>query len=247
MKFQKLLQIMIKKILLIVLVFSCSLVQAQKGNMNFGLQYKPIISSSYFDAGALNIQDDGFSLNLSPQYGSSLGMIVRYNLSNTFSFETGMNLVQRNYRLNISNTENSLDDFSDFGLRAYELPFQFLSYVKVSKNIYLNASFGISYSIFSSDVYSVGEENQYFEQITTIRKRAQPALIANLGGEYRTNLKGYYYLGFSFYRPFENIARIYAKYDDGDYIYNGSAPSSTSSYSELNGNYLTIDLRYFFM
>jgi hypothetical protein len=246
MRCLKLLQTMIKKSILIIFIFCCFLAKAQKGNMNFGLQYKPIIASAYFDAGTLNLQEEAFTFNLSPKYGSSLGMIVRYNLSNTFSIETGMNLVQRNYQLDISNTDQNIEDFTNIEVRSYELPLQFLSYAKISPRVYLNASFGLSYNIFTSDQYSSGNNNEFFGQFTAIRKRGQSALIANFGGEYRTEEKGYYYLGFSFHRPFDVIARIYAKYDDGDNVYNENAPSSNSSYMELNGNFLTIDLRYFF-
>lgn len=214
---------------------------------SFGLQFKPIISAAYFDAGDQEVQWDDYSFKLSPRFGQSLGMIVRYNFSTTFSAETGLNLVNRRYRQHIENDGISLNDFSNFTLRSYELPLQMLSYVKVSKNYYLNAAFGNSFNIFASDVISFGNENAFFFQSTSRRKKVQSALIANLGMEYRTLEKGIIYLGFSFHRPWKNTARSFPEYDDGTNEFNILAPGGKDAkYMDISGNYLTIDIRYFF-
>ena len=69
-------------------------------------------------------------------------MVVRRGLNRTFSFETGINYIDRNYRLNASNSTINLNDFTDFSLRSYEIPYQLLTNVQVSENIYLNVAFG---------------------------------------------------------------------------------------------------------
>jgi hypothetical protein len=215
--------------------------------ISFGLQFKPIIAAAYFDAGDESAQWQEYNFNLSPRFGQSLGMIVRYNLSSTFSTETGLNLVNRRYQLSVDNSDIGLQDLSNFTLRSYELPIQILSHVKVSDKYYLNAAFGNSFNIFASDVISFGEENPFFFQSTSRRKRTQSALIANLGMEYRTLEKGIFYLGFSLHRPWKNTARSYPEFDDGTNSFNTQAPGGNNvKYMDISGNYLTLDLRYFF-
>ena len=239
---------MIKKIIIPLLLAPFILKgQNDMDDFSFGLQFKPIIAAAYFDAGDESAQWEGYNFKLSPRFGQSLGMIIRYNLSTTFSAETGLNLVNRRFRLDVNNQNIDLDDFSNFTLRSYELPLQILSYVKVSDNYYLNAAFGNSFNIFASDVISFGEENPFFFQSTSRRKRTQSALIANLGMEYRTIENGIFYIGFSLHRPWKNTARSYPEFDDGTNTFNTQAPGGKNvKYMDVSGNYLTIDLRYFF-
>ena len=239
---------MIKKIIIPLLLAPFILKgQNDMDDFSFGLQFKPIIAAAYFDAGDESAQWEGYNFKLSPRFGQSLGMIIRYNLSTTFSAETGLNLVNRRFRLDVNNQNIDLDDFSNFTLRSYELPLQILSYVKVSDNYYLNAAFGNSFNIFASDVISFGEENPFFFQSTSRRKRTQSALIANLGMEYRTIENGIFYIGFSLHRPWKNTARSYPEFDDGTNTFNTQAPGGKNvKYMDISGNYMTIDLRYFF-
>ena len=239
---------MTKSIVISLLYFPILLVgQSKSENFYFGLQFKPIIAAAYFDAGDESSEWKNYNFELSPRFGQSLGMIVRYHLSSTFSAETGLNLVNRSYQLSVDNSDIGLQDLSNFTLRSYELPIQILSYVKVSEKYYLNTAFGNSFNIFASDVISFGEENPFFFQSTSRRKRTQSALIANLGMEYRTLEKGIFYLGFSLHRPWKNTARSYPEFDDGTNSFNTQATGEKDvKYMEISGNYLTLDLRYFF-
>ena len=199
--------------------------QNKSENFHFGLQFKPIIAAAYFDAGDEFAQWEDYNFELSPRFGQSLGMIVRYHLSSTFSSEIGLNLVNRRYQLRIDNSDIVLQDMSNFNLRSYELPIQILSYVKISEKYYLNAAFGNSLNIYASDVISFGLENPFFFQSTSRRKRAQSALKANLGIEYRTIEKGIFYLGFSLHRPWKNTARSFPEFDDGTNMFNTQGPT----------------------
>jgi hypothetical protein len=72
-----------------------------------------------------------------------------------------------------------------------------------------------------------------------VRKNVfQPAVIANLGWEWRTVKSGYFYIGASFHAPFsyEYVTRI--RYEEGQV--------TEEFYNTLSGSYLTIDFRYFF-
>ena len=231
---------MIKRIF--ILYFFVSIAHAQEKQALFGLQYKPIVPVAYFDAANISAQWDNFQFNLSPKYSYSLGMVVRRGLNKTFSFETGINYIDRNYRLNTSNQTIKLDDFTDFSLRSYEIPYQILTNVRISNNIYFNVAFGVSHNIFASDVYSEGEIDYEFIQNTLRRKRIQMAMLANIGAEIRTENDGIFYIGASLHRPWDEVGRIYPEYDD----FNESAPSLDAHYLEVIGNFVTIDFRYFF-
>ena len=166
----------------IFLFFSLlSVAHAQEKLSVFGLQFKPIVPASYFDAANINDSQDGYQLNLSPRYSYSTGMVIRYGLSKTLSVESGLNLIQRNYKLGIENATIALSDYTNFGLRSYELPIQLLAYVRASERWYMNAAFGISQNTFASDIFSTGEESEDFYQNTGRRLRGQRALLANLG------------------------------------------------------------------
>ena len=237
------------KSIVISLIFSPFLLmgQSKTENFHFGLQFKPIIAAAYFDDSDEYAQWENYNFELSKRFGQSLGMIVRYHLSSTFSTETGLNLVNRRYQLSVDNSDIGLQDLSNFTLRSYELPIHILSYVKVSEKYYLNAAFGNSFNIFASDVISFGDKNSFFFHSTSVRKRTQSALIANLGIEYRTLEKGIFYLGFSLHRPWKNTARSYPEFDDGTNSFNTQAPLGKDvKHIDISGNYLTLDLRYFF-
>ena len=232
---------MIKRILILCFLV-ISVAQAQEKLTAFGLQYKPIVPAAYFDAANIEAEWEEFQFDLAPKYSYSLGMVVRRGLNRTFSFETGINYIDRNYRLKVNNASISLDDFTDFSLRAYEVPYQLLTNVRVSNDIYLNVAFGMSHNIFASDVYSEGEEDYQFIQNTLKRRRIQMAMLANIGAEFRTEKDGIFYVGASLHRPWDEVGRVYPEYDD----FNESAPSLDAHYLEVLGNFVTIDFRYFF-
>tara|TARA_B110000003_G_scaffold268654_2_gene298459 strand:- start:2868 stop:3599 length:732 start_codon:yes stop_codon:yes gene_type:complete len=239
---------MTKRFILLLSIL-INVAQAQENDFLFGIQIKPIIPNSYFNANGLSqdfYSSDStlYAYDLKPKLGQSIGMNIRKNITNVISFETGLNLIQRRYKLELVN--QNINDHTNFTIRSYEVPIQLLSYVRVSDQWYLNGSFGISYNVFASDIYSEGEKNSFFYQNTVRRKKGQSAFIVNLGTEYRTKTKGYFYFGFSFHRPFKSIVRVFPEFNDGINKFNVSAPSLNSDFLELNGNYFTIDIRYFF-
>lgn len=232
---------MIKRIVSICCCF-ISVVQAQEKSTVFGLQYKPIIPAAYFDASNSSASWEGYQFNLAPKYSYSLGMVVRTELNKTFFFETGINYIDRNLQLSTVNNYISLNDYTTFSIRSYEIPYQLLTYVQVSNDVYLNVAFGFSHNIFASDVYSEGEADYQFIQNTLKRKRIQMAMLANIGAEFRTKRNGIFYVGTSLHRPWKEIGRIYPEYDD----FNEQAPSTDAYYIDVLGNFLTIDFRYYF-
>ena len=60
--------------------------------------------------------------------------------------------------------------------------------------------------------------------------------------EYRTENKGNYYFGASLHRAWKAIGRIYPEYNDKTNIFN----DDKEIYLDILGNFVTIDIRYFF-
>jgi hypothetical protein len=239
------------KIIFIICFYFAFNAKSQENKTTFGLQYKPIIPNAYFNADDLNksytitqnLYTSIYSFNLSPKYSNSFGMVIRQQINKTFSLESGLNYTQRNFRLSISNKNLDISDFTTFGMRSYEFPIQLLTYVRASENWYLNITFGISHNVLASDIFSYGEEkNDFFFQNTYRRSGGYSALLANVGVEYRTESKGYYYFGTSLHRPWKAIGRIYPEYDDQ----NGNNIEDKEFYFDMLGNFVTIDFRYFF-
>ena len=231
------------KIIFILFFYFAFNANSQNSKTTFGIQYKPIIPAEYFNAADLSESSASYNFSLNPKYSNSFGMVIRRQINKTFSVESGLNYTQRNFKLSITNSTINLSDFTAFGMRSYELPLQLLTYVRVSENWYLNIAFGISHNVLASDIFSYGEEkNNFFFQNTYRKSEGYSALLANVGMEYRTESKGYYYFGTSLHRPWKSIGRIFPEYDDKTYIFN----EDKEFYFDMLGNFVTIDFRYFF-
>ena len=231
------------KILFILLFYFVLNAKSQNSKTTFGLHYKPIIPTAYFNAADLSKSSTSYVFNLEPKYSNSFGMVIRHQINKTFLVESGLNYTQRNFKLSITNSTINLADFTNFGMRSYEFPIQLLTYVRASENWYLNIAFGISHNVLASDIFSYGEEkNDFFFQNTYRKSGGYSALLANLGIEYRTESKGYYYFGTSLHRPWKAIGRIYPEYNDKTNIFN----KDKEFYFDMLGNFVTIDFRYFF-
>jgi hypothetical protein len=231
------------KIIFILFFYFSFNAKSQNSKTTFGIQYKPIIPAAYFNAADLSKSSASYNFNLKPKYSNSFGMVIRHQINKTFSVESGLNYTQRNFKLSITNSAINLSDFTAFGMRSYELPLQLLTYVRASENWYLNIAFGISYNRLASDIFSYGEKEQgYYFQNTYRKSEGYSALLANVGMEYRTESKGYYYFGASLHRPWKAIGRIYPEYDDKTNIFN----EDKEFYFDMLGNFVTIDFRYFF-
>ena len=220
---------------------------AQENRTTFGLQYKPIIPSKYFNSSHITKNSEDYNFNLTPKYSNSFGMIIRQKINNTFSIESGLNYIQRNYKLKVTNPNIHIHDFTNFPIRSYEIPIQFLTYVRVSNTWYLNVAFGISHNSLASDVFSEGEQTANYFQNTYRKNGGYRALLANIGIEYRTQEKGHYYIGTSLHRPWGEIGRIYPEYKDEDTSFNYLDNFNDKIFLAILGNFITIDFRYFFL
>lgn len=209
---------------------------AQRQITTFGLQIKPIVSSEVINTGAQENQEGEIGFTIEPNQGYSFGMVVRRGFTKQLSLETGINFTRRNYKLQISNDTTGFIGNSDFSYVIYEIPVLGLVYVQMGEQAYLNAAFGTSLNFLPSDWDSF---DTYFYHYSDRKSWIVPALLANLGFEYRTYDKGYFYLGFSYHRPFTNIT-------NAGVLYQEDRLELERTFFDISGNYLTLDFRYFF-
>lgn len=230
--------------LFVVLSFcNCGIVFAQENVTTLGIQLKPMIPSKYFNTGTKGIESDTVNIDIQPRVGLNFGMIVRRGLTKSWSLETGICLVQRNYTMNIDIPALGERQSMSFRYICYEIPLQGIIFVKLSDELYMNGSAGFSLDLYPSNIESFASTRKdtvsYDFMHKTWRKSwIQGAILANYGFEYRTKSSGYFYLGASYHRPFSEIGITTIEVERN---------SNPDRYALLlRGNYLTADFRYFF-
>ncbi len=226
----------IRTILVSCLLFLVSALWSQSNITTVGIQIKPIISGQLFNTGPQTIESGEVDFTIDPSNGYAFGMVIRKGLNDQFSIETGINYSKRNYDLTISIDSNNFEGNSDFSYVIYELPVLALIYVRLGERSYLNNAFGINLNFLPSDWQSF---DTYFEHYSSRSYWVVPALQANVGFEYRTYESGFLYLGFSLHRPFSKITTAGVLYKEDNL-------QKETVYFDILGNYLTVDLRYFF-
>jgi hypothetical protein len=222
-------------IYLILFLFTAFQSRAQEDVITAGFQFKPIFSSKFFNTGKESQSVNGIDFSIEPRSGYCLGMVIRKGFTPTISLETGINYVRRNYSMTLD--VDSMPFVEDnFKIIGYEIPVQGLVFIQLSDKIYMDVAMGVSLDFYPSDILTLGE---YWGHSSDRKNWYSSAIIANLGWEYRTESSGYFYLGASYHRPFNFIYRSFIRYP------NIGAVNTETSF-DLQGNYLTFDVRYFF-
>lgn len=211
------------------------LAYSQERVLTFGMELKPMLPGDYFRAGRAEVSEANLDFKLTNKIGYSAGMLIRYGLTKSWSLESGISFVRRNYELSILDNDINFEGLSRFAVVGYEIPTRGLVYVRLGDKIYMNAAFGFSFNFYPSDV-ATGDD--YFLHLSRRQSWVQTAGIANLGWEYRSEKSGTFYIGGSFHRPFGNMYTTRLRYITDAYF--------TDVTTELNAAYLTFDLRYFF-
>ncbi|MFM7104650.1 MAG: outer membrane beta-barrel protein, partial [Flavobacteriales bacterium] len=224
-------------------LFSAEVLISQVNVTTLGIQLKPLFSSGFVGAGMEEAQVGEMRCEISPASGLNYGMVVRRGLSKAWSMESGICFVRRNFELRTYNNELSGPLTSRFRLICYEIPLQALVFVKLGEKLYMNGSGGVSFDVYPSDVETFASENidsLFFavQHRTFRRKWLQTAMLINYGFEYRTARKGYFYLGASYHRGFQDIATSLVRQ------LRNNDPEQLAL--PMSGNYLTVDFRYFF-
>lgn len=208
----------------------------QRDPLMVGVHFKPLFGSRFFNTGPTTATDADniveIQLDLNP--GTVMGAVIRRSFTDFWAFETGINYVRRNYTLTMRDLENGFSGTTDFRFVSYEIPALGLLYVQLAENAFVNASSGVSFDFFPTDVTT---GNPDFSHLTYRRSWIQLGLNANLGFDYRTRKNGTFYIGASYHRPFQDITLTRFIYEKE------SIPHQVIA--RMNGNYVNIDFRYF--
>ncbi len=235
----------LKNIVLLLFLLPAVVVLGQKKKKKkkdfpaeFGFQIKPIIPVNYFGAGEQTFSDSVVDLSLNSKAGMSFGVLIRKKITSKIAVETGISQIKRNYIMKGKGTKYGTSDEGSFGYVSYQIPVQGLFYIQLAEKIFMNTTAGVGVDMYPSSITSKGDK--YLMQQLTLRQHwISFSMLANLGVEYRTETKGTIYFGFSFNKPFSPIGETTFKY-----FYKENQSTKTTTF--LNGNYLTIDLRFFF-
>jgi hypothetical protein len=221
----------------VFLLFLTNLSFAQERVTTVGVQFKPILSSSFINTGPQSQEIEDINYTITPGSGYAFGMVIRKGLTKSISLETGINYTRKSFDLRITDDFSVLDIEDQFSYIMFEIPVTGLIYVQLGRKLFLNTSFGVAADFLPSD-WDSGNSQYYHRSFRDYW--VVPSLLANVGFEYRTEKDGYFYLGFSYKRPFTNITT--AKVG----IIDPNQQIIKQSSFDILGNYLTLDLRYFF-
>ena len=144
--------------------------QIEKGETIFGVQVKAIVPGSILNAGEQTIRNDSIAFTLSSASGFSVGGVLRHNFSKMFTIETGIHYVSRKYSFNFKHNIEQIDDNSSVNLISYEIPVQWLLYIRLGEQFYMNAIFGVSVDFCCSHGNEQPEKNESTNNIFKILK-----------------------------------------------------------------------------
>ena len=225
-----------KLLYILLMLFLSVQLMAQEGITTFGVQFKPIVPRNYIDGGKQTKEQTNISYSIEPNFGYSFGMVVRKGITKNISIETGINYLRRNFSLTINDRDSAFISESQFSMDTYEIPVSGLVYVQLGRETFMNVSGGLSFDIYPTPLFV--NEYEVFANAVNRRSWVQVSLIANVGWEYRSRESGYFYVGFSFHRPFSPLMQSIVTYE--------AFNRNQEMRFDLSGNYLTLDLRYFF-
>ena len=209
---------------------------AQDKVVTVGIQLKPIFESGLLKTGKESITQNNVDFNVTLKSGFSGGMLIRRGLSDLLSLEGGISYTKRKYDLVITDHDTAFSGLSEFRIVSYEIPLSLMVFIQLGEKIYMTASLGYCLNTFVSDIFTY--DSAYFENYAVYNTHFRSAVIANLGTELRTEKSGYFYLGATYQRPFGDIYTEHIRYEA-----NGK---KEDVYTGLSGNYLTLDIRYYF-
>jgi hypothetical protein len=231
-----------KHILTLVLIGFSTVSIAQKNVTSFGFTYKPMIAGSLINEGNALEKENNIDFNVSKLFGYNAGMVIRHNFTKMFALETGISFTKRNFNMLVKDNTNNYQFTQDFASIAYEIPIQGLVYIQLNKQIFMDVSFGFVADILPSDVAVISGDRKLFMEGQR-KSWLQAALTANIGWEWRTEKYGAFYIGGTYHRSFGDMYGFLVQYE-----YDATDPNSTATriLNIENGNYLTLDFRYFF-
>ena len=227
-------------IIFITIAISAFSQQKAKVPSYFGIQLRPVFPTRFIGSSLTELSQDGFETTLQQRLGYSFGATVRAGITEFIAFETGLNFTQRNFDVDFGVPDSNSFGSDRLSFIEYDLPLNGLVYIKLTDEVYMNASLGAALTFKPTDVYvenSPGGPHRYIHYGVTRRKIGLD-LNANIGFEYRTRKDGFFYIGGSARVPFAPLFDFLASYNYQGYNVQMDAP--------VDGSFLALDFKYFF-
>ena len=212
----------------------------RKAENYFGFQYKPLIPFGLVGDRPFEMQEEGFLTTVRPNLGYSFGATVRAGISELLAIEVGMNYTKRNFTMDYSVADSNIVGSGQFGFINFEVPVNFLVYIKLSRKFYMNTSIGASVNYNPSNIRTLSNPEGQHLFIFEGRRLAffDYNMNANVGFEYRTRKDGIFYLGVSGRLPFNPLIQVAAEYNYDTF--------ELVSFGFVEGATFSLDLKYFF-
>jgi hypothetical protein len=238
-------------IILAFLTFACgSLLRAQgvydkkdKYASYFGIVAAPVIPTNFLGTKTTVFSDPTgqMTTTFDQKTGFTFGGVVRIGLTKRFSIETGLSQIRRTYEVTHSIPDSSVYAQKKFSLVSYDIPLNGLVYIQATENTFMSAALGVSVSHYPSDIQDTIRYSNDFGLVQQGRRteRTYFSLNAGIGYEWRTEKAGTFYIGGSAKVPFKPIMfgfGILTRY---------SSSNKLAAYAPVDGNFLSVELRYF--
>ncbi len=233
------------KYFLLSILFCLSLsIFSQNGKfpIYFGLEFRPIIPLSIIGNKTLKLQDSDYTVVSTQTAGYSFGATIRAGYTKLISLEYGLNYTQRNFNLSMSLADTVVTANDNWSLVNYEIPINLMIYIQLGKKHFMNASLGGSFRFTPTNIIKKTQTGgiHYFDNYGYLNHRLGYNLNANIGYEYRTQNKGFFYFGASMCIPLTPIIKLQSKH----FVQQVITPPSTLN-GIIDGTYLALDLKYF--
>ena len=232
------------KALVLIFIMFCgfSFSQSNKVPSYFGIHYKSIFPNNFVGSKTVTLSNQEFTSTCTQKRGYSIGATVRAGITNLIAFETGINLIHRNFNLQMSVADSNQYAERDLGFLTYDIPLNCLIYIKLNKTWYANASLGLSAVYKPSTIGGVnnleGSHSFIHTGYVDYKKKFTADFNGNIGFEFRSKNSGFFYLGGAVQIPLEPLF-----YLAGMYKYQGYEITDIDS---VNGSFFSLDLKYFF-
>lgn len=217
----------------------CQYSPKKKAPNYFGFQYKPLIPISVVGDRPFEMTEGNFLTTVTPTLGYTFGGVVRIGLTELLAIETGLARTKRNFLLEHEVQDSSLFATNTLGFISMEIPVNFLVYIKLGNDLFMNTSMGTSIIFYPSNVQTRVIPEGIHQFIFEGRRVAFFSLDvnANVGFEYRTEKRGVFYLGMSGRIPLTPVLNIAAEYR---YDTQGLV-----AFDQIRGATVSLDLKYF--
>ena len=206
----------------------------------FGIQVKPIFPSTFLGETFVELASEGYVTTITQKSGYSFGGIVRAGITKLIAFESGINFTRRNFDLTMGIADSNSYTEDSFGFIEYDIPINGLFYIQLSKQAFMDASIGVAITYKPTDVGIFNQPGgpHHYTHTGLTRNKVGVDMNASLGFEYRTEKKGFFYLGGHARVPFAPLFDLVA-----DWAYQGNFIRVDAP---VNGSFLGIELKYFF-